>query len=148
MILLPIRTVAGLNAREHHMARARRVREEREATGWALKGHEKPATPCAVTLTRISPAHVMPDDDQVVGALKGIRDAVAEWLDVDDREKAVVRYAYEQEKGPWGVRISFGPHCEGCASDGAVYVFKCPACQLRMFATLTSDGGLRNGCGA
>jgi len=152
VILIPVRTVAGLNAREHHYARARRVKAERDATGWALKGRPIPATPCSVLLVRVSPAHVAPDDDSVVGALKGVRDAVADWLGVNDRDRATVRYAYAHEKGPWGVRIEFGPHCEGCAlaerDDPCMYVANCPACRARMLADLSTDNRVREANGA
>ena len=46
---------------------------------------------------------------QKIGALKGVRDQVAAWLGVDDRHKHIVRYAYEQERGPWAVRIEWRP---------------------------------------
>lgn len=153
MILIPVRTVAGLNHREHHMARARRVKAEREATGWGLKGQPQPSLPCSVLLTRISPAHVTPDDDTTVGALKGCRDAVAEWLGVNDRDRHIVRYAYAHEKGPWGVRISFGPHCEGCdlAERGAPSMFmaNCGPCTRRMLESIKDASGiLPAACGA
>jgi hypothetical protein len=51
-----LKTTPGMNVREHYMARSRRVKLERETTGWALKGSEKPALPCTVTLTRTAPS--------------------------------------------------------------------------------------------
>lgn len=109
MIEVPgLRTVPGMNVREHPMARHRRVKAEKEAVAWMLMGKTKPALPCAVTLTRLAPSNGL-DDDNLTGALKGVRDAVAAWLGVDDRDRATVRYAYEQQRAPWGVRIEWRP---------------------------------------
>lgn len=107
MILIPIRTISALNAREHHHARANRVRGEREATTWILRAFRRPPIPCSVRLTRVAPSNGL-DDDNLTGALKGVRDQVAEWLGVDDRQIDRVRYVYEQRRGPWGVTIEFG----------------------------------------
>lgn len=108
MLTIPLRTVPGMNVREHHMARARRVKAEREQVGWALRAIGRPALPCMVTLTRSAPSNGL-DDDNLTGSLKGCRDAVAEWLGVDDRRRDIVRYSYEQERGPWAVRVEFAP---------------------------------------
>lgn len=112
MILVLIRTVPGLNAREHFRVKAKRVKAEREATGWALKGKPLPPIPCSVRLTRVSPRGVA-DDDNLVGAMKAVRDEVAAWLGIDDKHRNQVRYVYEQARGPWGVRIEFGEPVAG-----------------------------------
>lgn len=110
MITVPIRTGRGQNQREHHFVRAKRVRAEREAVAWLLKGQRKPALPCRVTLTRVSPAKgKLLDDDNCSGALKAARDQVAEWLGVDDGDKQRVAYAYAQKRGAWAVEIEFSP---------------------------------------
>ena len=106
-IMVPIRTAPGQNVREHHHARARRVRSEREAVAWMLKGAARPPVPCSVRLTRIAPSNGM-DDDGLVGALKAVRDQIAMWLGVDDRHAQQVRYVYAQKRGVWGVCIEFG----------------------------------------
>lgn len=106
MIQVPIRTVPGMNAREHWRARSRRVKTERTAIAWALTGQTKPQLPCVVTLTRVAPSNGL-DDDNLAGALKAVRDQVAEWLGVDDKRRDVVRYTYEQRRGPWGVEVAF-----------------------------------------
>lgn len=107
MILVPIRTAPGMNVREYWAVRSKRVKAEREATAWALADKRRPPLPLAVTLTRIGPSNGL-DDDNLAGALKGVRDQVAEWLGVDDRDRARVRYGYEQERGPeWAVRIEW-----------------------------------------
>ena len=106
-IMVPIRTAPGLNAREHHHDRAKRVRKEREAVAWMLKGVKRPSLPCSVRLTRIAPSNGL-DNDNLVGSVKAVRDQVAEWLGVDDRHSDQVRYVYAQQRGTWGVCIEFG----------------------------------------
>ena len=106
-INVPIRTARGLNSREHHFQRHARVKSEKAAVGWYLKGKQKPLTPCVVLLTRIAPSDGL-DSDNLQGSLKAVRDAVAEWLGVDDKHQHVVAYEYLQEHGPeWGVRIEW-----------------------------------------
>ncbi len=110
-VLVPVKT-KGANAREHWSAKARRVKAERTATGWALVRFAPVVLPCRVTFTRLSPGTL--DDDNVRDASKGIRDEVAKWLGVDDRDPRVV-WCYEQEKtrmktktrlaDPIGVRV-------------------------------------------
>lgn len=55
-----------------------------------------------VVLTRIAP--LLLDDDNLAGALKSIRDGVADALGVDDRDARVV-WLTEQTKGPASVRV-------------------------------------------
>lgn len=109
-IELPLRLGRGMNIREHYYTRAKRVRAEREAVGWAIlqrADRTRPVPPLVVTMTRIAPSSGL-DDDNLTGSLKGVRDAVAEWLGIDDG-KSSVRYACNQERGPWGVRIEITP---------------------------------------
>ena len=112
MIVLAMRTAPGMNVREHFRVRAKRVKAERAQTALALLGREKPALPCTVLLTRVAPSEGL-DDDNLAGALKGVRDQVAQWLGVDDRKATVVAYRYAQTRGPWSVRIDFGQPASG-----------------------------------
>jgi hypothetical protein len=102
--LVPIRTSTGLNARAHWTARSRRVKKERRQTALVLLGCKRPPLPCRVLLTRIAPSNGL-DDDNLLGALKGVRDQIAEWFGIDDRYSMFVAYRYAQERGAWGVRI-------------------------------------------
>ena len=104
MLAIPMRTGRGLNSREHWAQRSKRVRTERDTVGWCLAGRPKPALPCAVLLTRVAPSMGL-DDDNLAGSLKAVRDAVAAWLQVDDRDRETVRYEYAQRRGAWGVEI-------------------------------------------
>ncbi|HEX7687558.1 MAG TPA: hypothetical protein VF453_07620 [Burkholderiaceae bacterium] len=94
----------GQNDRENHWARARRVKAEHHAVGWSLAGRPKPALPCVIRITRAAPGNGL-DTDNLQGACKAVRDAIAKWIGVDDREVDVVRYEYAQARALWGVRI-------------------------------------------
>lgn len=107
MILVPLRTTRGQNVREHYAVRAKRVKAEHEAVAWMLNTVARPPIPCSVRLTRCAPS-VGLDDDNLSGALKAVRDAVATWLGVDDKHKHLVSYVYDQRRAPWGVCIEFG----------------------------------------
>ncbi|HKX41336.1 MAG TPA: hypothetical protein VJO99_09275 [Burkholderiaceae bacterium] len=111
MIVVPLRT-RGSNAREPWQARHRRVRGERQSVAWMLAGKQRPSIPCTVLLTRCAQSGGL-DDDNLRHALKGVRDEVARWLGVNDRNSAQVRYAYAQIRGDWAVRIEFGPPASG-----------------------------------
>lgn len=106
---IPLRTKTGLNSREHWAARQKRVKAERAAVAYGfLMSRDalwiKTGVLCfSVTLTRIGPRFA--DDDNVIGGLKAVRDAIAENLGVDDGDRERIRFRYEQERGPWGVRI-------------------------------------------
>ena len=103
--LIPIKTVTGLNAREHHMTRARRVRAERAATAWVVKPFP---TPCVVRLIRLSTA--MADDDNLPGACKAIRDEIAKLCGCGDSPRDPITWVYAQEKckrGQFGIKVEF-----------------------------------------
>jgi hypothetical protein len=105
LVEIPLELRGGMNSRDAHWrARQRRVKNEREQTAWALFGKKKPATPCLIRITRIAPSAGL-DDDNLRSACKGVRDAFAEWIGVDDRRSDVVAYDYDQLRGAWGVRI-------------------------------------------
>lgn len=111
-LLVPIRADTSLNARLHHMVRARKVKAQKEAIGWLLSRKKPPPEPILVRLTRISPATQLPDDDNVVTSLKGVRDAIADWAGIDDRDRARLRFIYEDPvRGPWAVKaVIMGPN--------------------------------------
>lgn len=110
---VPIKTVSELNRREHWAARARRVKAQRAATLLALRcSRHDPlddelanSVGCKVLLVRVGPRKL--DDDNLRGALKAVRDAVAEWLGKDDGSDWY-RWHYGQDKGKYGVRIYIG----------------------------------------
>jgi hypothetical protein len=105
-VLVPIRTVSEANARGHWAVRAKRVKGQRQAVAVALiaTGRRGPMlalfAPLCITLTRVAPR--MLDDDNNAGALKATRDAVADWLGIDDGDTARLRFVTAQRKGKAG----------------------------------------------
>jgi hypothetical protein len=96
-VTLPLRTISENNAREHHMARARRRKAQRDMTALVLRGHIRAASlapPYLVTLTRLAPRKL--DGDNLQGALKAVRDGVADALGVDDGDEQAVTWDYAQ----------------------------------------------------
>ena len=104
-VSIPLRTAPGQNAREHHMVRARRVKAERHAVAWAMNGKPVPpaSMPVVVVLTRTAPGNSL-DGDNLQGALKAVRDQVADWLRRDDADPSIV-WQYAQRRAPWSVQI-------------------------------------------
>jgi len=100
---LPIKTVTGLNAREHWTTRHRRVSNEKAMTALVIRSVP---IPCTVTMTRLSASEC--DDDNLQGAMKAIRDQIAKTAGVDDGPRGPIKWAYAQEKvkrGEFGVLV-------------------------------------------
>ena len=104
LVDIPLRLGLGLNNRDGWRAAHRRSKAEKQSIAWALIGKPKPATPCVIRITRVAPS-AGPDDDNLAGACKATRDAVAAWLGIDDKRTDLVRYETAHARGPWGVRI-------------------------------------------
>jgi hypothetical protein len=99
MVTLPLRTVSESNTHKHWAGKARRTKALRKAAGLVVVGMlraEGLTPPCTVTLTRIAPRRL--DDDNLRGALKAVRDGVADALGVDDRDPSV-SWDYAQARG-------------------------------------------------
>lgn len=105
MYTVALVTRRGQNNREHPMARHRRVKAEKQMIAWALWRKQKPRLPCTCVLTRVAPSNGL-DDDNLSGSLKSVRDAIAEWLEIDDGGESV-RWLYNQRRGPYAVEIDF-----------------------------------------
>lgn len=101
-LVVPIKTASTANLREHWAQKHNRTDAQKAATRRQLDKLERPDPLLAVRLTRVSPRPL--DDDNLRGALKSVRDAVATWLRVDDRT-CLVRWDYAQEKGEPSVRV-------------------------------------------
>jgi hypothetical protein len=101
-VLIPIHTVSEANTRGHWASRARRARKQREAARVmvraALAGRAT-LDPQTVQLTRIAPRIL--DSDNLVSALKAVRDGVADAIGLDDGDPRLV-WAYDQRKGKPG----------------------------------------------
>lgn len=104
-----LKTGNGLNDRAHWGTRSKKVKKERSviAMAWLVFAGRGPRLepPVKARLTRIKPAGKMMDDDNLKGSLKAVRDQVAEQIGVDDRDKTKIVFDYDEQYGPWGVRI-------------------------------------------
>ena len=96
-----VRLVAEVNDRRYWRARAGRAREQHEAVRDALVALRVPAGPrWVVTITRESPGS--PDDDNVTGSAKHVRDAIGAWLGTGDAPAAPVRWVTRHARRPQG----------------------------------------------
>ena len=103
---VPTRLVSEANTRTHWRAKAKRVASQRLITKAVLSGVPRPALPVAVLLTRVAPGEL--DDDNLSGACKAVRDEVAAWLGIDDRDPRVF-FVYEQtSRAPRTYGVSIG----------------------------------------
>lgn len=97
-VTLPIKTISENNMREHHMARHRRRQMQRGTVHLVLPMHIRawrPVGPFAITLVRIAGRKL--DGDNLQGAMKAVRDQVADELGIDDGDEAH-EWLYEQRK--------------------------------------------------
>jgi hypothetical protein len=98
-VLLPIRTWSEANQRVHWAKRARRAHKQREAARLMVRvalASGTVAGPVIVTLTRTAPREL--DSDNLTGALKAVRDGVADALGMDDGDPRL-EWRYAQRKG-------------------------------------------------
>jgi len=112
---IPVKTVSESNRRDHWTQRAKRVSVQRNAAAiyvyqasmWTngfrclpkqLIGRS-PAGKLTITMTRVSPGTL--DDDNLRGALKGVRDGIATSLGIDDGDPSL-RWEYAQRPGKTG----------------------------------------------
>jgi hypothetical protein len=106
-VMLPIRTVSEANAHEHWRKRAKRAKQQRGLAAMVLRtsGAKIPAPPLVVRITRIAPCAL--DDDNLAGSQKHVRDGIADWLTINDRDPRV-QWVYAQTKSApksYAVRI-------------------------------------------
>ena len=104
-ISVPIRLVSEANAHEHWRKRCARANGQRNAVRsvlWAtlgsLAGRRRLDEwgSARVLITRVAPRSL--DSDNAVGSCKHVRDEIAAWLGVDDRNPRVT-WDVEQRKG-------------------------------------------------
>lgn len=102
---LPIKTVSLLNRREHWAIRAKRTKMHRQAACVLVKNAIRGKSinpPIEVVMIRCGIRKM--DDDNVRGALKAVRDGIADALGIDDADPRV-QYRYEQTNGKYAVFI-------------------------------------------
>ena len=99
---VPVKVVSRPNRRDHWAAAHRRNGAEANALAAALRTLGLDGVgmhllcPLAVRLTRLHRGRDM-DTDNLAGAHKAIRDALAAWLGIDDGSP-LVRWSYAQER--------------------------------------------------
>lgn len=100
---LPLRTLSEANAsqREHWGSKHRRHKHQRSETTIILLSTwgrlvSDWTTPITITLTRIAPRKL--DSDNLLSALKHVRDGIADWLSVEDNDP-LLTWVYAQRKG-------------------------------------------------
>jgi hypothetical protein len=113
ILSIPMRAINESNAREHPMARHRRVAKERTITRLMWSSTEARQVrevaelyrPITVRIVRIGKKRM--DGDGVASACKHIRDELAACLGVDDLDgDGGVWWEYAQEIAPWyAVRV-------------------------------------------
>lgn len=112
---IPLATVSEANARGHWAARHWRAREQRAMVLLVLRsrvGVRPPPMPLRIRLVRVSPRKL--DGDNLQGALKAVRDGVADYLGIND---SLDIWDYGQERGPAGVRIEL--HADAPTEEGS-----------------------------
>lgn len=122
-VTLPIKLVSEANAHQDWRKRAKRAKAQGHVTTLACRAGLRFAmadAPLIVTITRIAPRAL--DSDNLQGAGKHVRDAVAICLGIDDRDPRV-EWRVRQEKGApksYATRIEVAklasvvcPHCRG-----------------------------------
>lgn len=99
-----LRLISEANAHELPYVRARRAKAERAAWLAAVEGI---APPQGVTRVRVVREGVrLLDTDNLAGAAKHLRDAIAEWLGVDDGPRGPVAWVVEQrQQRGYGVEV-------------------------------------------
>ncbi len=105
------------NTRDHWTVKARRIANQKWVVRSYLLLFQKPAAVARVTLTRVAPRRL--DDDNLRGALKAVRDAVADWLIpglAPGRADDKLEWYYEQVQGPAAVIVEVG---DGSDREGA-----------------------------
>ena len=96
IVRLPIKTVSVSNIREHWAKRAKRAKEHRSAAFLLTAKMSPKRIPKCIALVRIAPRKL--DDDNLRGALKAVRDGVADRLQINDNDPRV-KWSYHQVKG-------------------------------------------------
>ena len=110
-VSLPLKTTNSQNGRGHLFARSGTTKKERRIAHLAVKAAPKRPV-LTVKLTRCSAGEL--DDDNLRGALKAVRDGIADALRVDDGSPLIF-WEYHQArcaKGQHSVEIEITPRTE------------------------------------
>ena len=138
---VPVRTVSANVSHagsKHWGGRKRRAKHARTTAHEALRIAARlwnepspeiwqPYFPCQILLVRVAPSSGL-DDDNLRGALKSVRDGIADCLGRNDRDPAIA-WLYGQRrggKGEYRVRVTIEP---------MNIVARCPSCGASITAT-------------
>ena len=115
---LPIKTISEANRRYNwgkgRFIHLRRHRKQREAVRLMMNTHldrVPDGRPLRITLIRIGPRRL--DDDNLAGAMKHVRDGIADSLEIDDGDETQAVWAVAQEEGARG-QYSVWVRIEAC----------------------------------
>lgn len=98
-----LRLDATLNARAHWSQTARKRAKERAVIDAALAHVNRTEGPWRITISRIGPRRM--DDDNVTASAKGVRDAVARWLGIDDGDERATWITRAEVARGYAVRV-------------------------------------------
>lgn len=96
-VWLPVATVSEANGRDHWSKKAKRTRRNRTCARLLCPKAELPAV---IKLTRLSRGRL--DDDNLRGALKAVRDGIADAFGVPDNDP---RLRFEYDQAPRGDKL-------------------------------------------
>lgn len=100
-IVLPFKTPSLANARLYWRKRAEIAKAQRNKAKWMVQNEVRYPfpLPVRVTLTRAAPRAL--DDDNLAGALKHVRDGVADGLGLpNDRDNVTWQYGQARQREP------------------------------------------------
>lgn len=96
-VWLPVATVSEANGRDHWAVKGKRARKQRTCARLLCPKAELPAV---IKLTRLSRGRL--DDDNLRGALKAVRDGIADAFGVPDNDP---RLRFEYDQAPRGDKL-------------------------------------------
>jgi hypothetical protein len=114
-VSIPLRTARGMNGSHGHWSTdAKRRKKERHTTHLFLRARDpgKGLIECGslqITITRVGPTNGL-DSDNLQGALKSVRDGIADWLGINDNDKRVQWIYGERREKNWSVHVQL---CQG-----------------------------------
>lgn len=135
-----LRLVSEANAHAHYRERSARAKAQRHAVHVALVDYAPPLVPAVVRIVRVAPNAL--DTDNLTGSAKHVRDAVAEWLGIDDRDERVTWHVGQEKGDPreYAVRVLISTPKPG--QDSAVVRTVGAETHVELTLTPESIGGL------
>jgi hypothetical protein len=113
-LTLPTVVVSEMNRRDFWAVRRKRFKTQADTLRAVLyeAGLQRWLRPGAVAVTLTHVGRRM-DSDNLAGAFKGLRDALADYMLADDGDDAQATWAYRQEAGTPGVKVRVEGRADG-----------------------------------